>query len=76
MGGRGDLQQSMIRGIDSLKGLAICLVILTHIGMGNVLSNELERAIANNGARGVQLFFLISAILTYRSISFFNEMVF
>lgn len=55
--------------IDSLKGMAICGVIMKHAG-GAELPSFLG-AIGNSGSNGVQLFFLLSAYLSF--ISFENN---
>lgn len=53
---------------DSLRGIAMIGVILIHSG-NNVPRNFgiLTEAIISNGNKGVQIFFIISAILLYRS---------
>lgn len=53
---------------DSLRGIAIIGVILIHSG-NNVPRNfgVLAEAVISNGNKGVQIFFVISAILFYRS---------
>ena len=51
--------------IDSLKGLAILMVIAVHIGIGEVDSPI--RQYTNNGMYGVQIFFVISGYLTMKS---------
>lgn len=51
--------------IDSLKGIALCCVIMKHCG-GAALPSILG-VIGNNGAYGVQLFFLLSAYLSFAS---------
>lgn len=55
---------------DSLRGIAIIGVILIHSG-NNVPRNfgMLAEAIISNGNKGVQIFFIISAILFYRSFA-------
>ena len=53
---------------DSLKGIAIMGVILIH--SGNNVPRNLDRiaeAVISNGNKGVQIFFIISAILFYKS---------
>ena len=52
--------------IDSLKGIAVCSVIMIHSG-GSGLPFIAERII-NLGDRGVQCFFLISSFLAYTSL--------
>lgn len=52
--------------IDSLKGIAICCVILNHCG-GSELPSILGR-IGNAGKHGVQLFLLLSVYLSFESL--------
>lgn len=52
--------------IDSLKGIAICGIIMTHSEGGRLPS--IFGNIGYIGKNGVQLFFLISALLTYMSM--------
>lgn len=58
--------------LDSLKGIAIIAVTLIHVdgrGLPGILG-----MIAGEGARGVQMFFVISAILAYDSLErFFKQ---
>ena len=51
---------------DSLKGIAMLGVILTHSGAAELPG--LLGQISAFGARGVQMFFIISAILTFHSL--------
>ena len=53
--------------IDALKGLAIIGVTMVHTG-GSGLPGVLGN-IGSSGARGVQMFFIISAMLTFTSLS-------
>lgn len=55
-----------ITWIDALKGIAICGVIMIHCG-GEMLPSVLGK-IGRIGANGVQIFFLISAYLSYVSL--------
>ena len=48
--------------MDVLKGLAICGVVLTHCGDWIRPGSEILSAISRHGGRGVQLFFLLSAL--------------
>lgn len=61
-----------IDSFDALKGLAIMGVILIHSG-NNVPRNlsAIPEAIISCGNRGVQIFFIISVILIYKSLSKF-----
>lgn len=57
---------------DSLKGFAICGVVLIHSGGSHLPS--IFGQISNAGARGVQLFFIISAFFTFLSLDrYFNN---
>lgn len=53
--------------IDALKGIAIIGVLMVHMG-GNELPKAIE-LVKGIGANGVQLFFIISAYLTYSSLN-------
>lgn len=53
--------------IDALKGLAILGVTMVHSG-GSALPGVFGN-IGSNGARGVQMLFVISAMLTFESLS-------
>ncbi len=53
--------------INALKGLAILAVTMVHTGASDLPG--IWGRIGNNGARGVQLFFVISGMLTFRSLS-------
>ena len=55
-----------ITWVDSLKGIAMCGVVMIHAG-GAVLPSFLGR-IGNIGKNGVQLFFVISVYLAYSSL--------
>ena len=59
---------------DSLRGIAIIGVLLIHSG-NNVPRNfsMLAEAIISNGNKGVQVFFIISAILFYRSFAVYHD---
>lgn len=58
--------------LDSMKGIAIIGVILYHSGI-NVSDGlgDTAHAVATYGARGVQVFFIISALLIYKSLAAF-----
>ena len=61
-----------IEVFDALKGVAILGVLLIH--SGNNVPGELsaiQEAIISNGKKGVQIFFIISAILVYKSLTNF-----
>jgi peptidoglycan/LPS O-acetylase OafA/YrhL len=56
------------RYVDALRGLAICLVILVHTyGAGQNGLPALLQPILEQGARGVQLFFVASAFTLFHS---------
>lgn len=66
------MSDKRIDSFDALKGLAIMGVMLIH--SGNNVPRDLSaipEAIISCGNRGVQIFFLISAILIYKSLSSF-----
>lgn len=50
------------RYIDALRGYAILLVMACHASQTRVQLGELGRTLLNQGARGVQLFFVASAL--------------
>lgn len=56
---------------DSLKGIAILGIIITHSGAVNLPG--IIGKIGAFGARGVQIFFIISAILTFKSLESFKK---
>jgi peptidoglycan/LPS O-acetylase OafA/YrhL len=53
--------------IDALRGLAILLVVITHVASIAPPSLPVFRLIAANGAYGVQLFYVISALTLFLS---------
>lgn len=53
--------------IDSLKGIGIMGIVLVHCGLQT--SNDFIGQIVFNGARGVQLMFMINSFLVYSSLS-------
>jgi peptidoglycan/LPS O-acetylase OafA/YrhL len=57
--------------VDALKGLAICGVVCVHSGGKNLPS--IYGIIGANGSKCVQLFFLISAYLTYISLDHYYK---
>ena len=62
--------------LDSLKGIAIIGIVLIH--SGNNIDREctpLWEAIISNGNKGVQIFFLISAILMYQSYVRYHDKI-
>lgn len=62
--------------IDILKGGAILLVVLAHYNQNFTASLPVFSKIASIGARGPQFFFVISAFLTWGSLSKRNEFSF
>lgn len=58
--------EQRIHTIDALKGIGIMGIVLVHIGGGVKLPGILGR-IGNNGAKAVQLFFILSAYLALLS---------
>lgn len=52
--------------IDSFKGIGILGVVLVHYGLNT--SNELLGGVVANGARGVQLLFVVNAFLIFNSL--------
>lgn len=55
--------------IDGLKGISILMVIVLHTN-GEVLPSYLGD-IAHHGGNGVQMFFIISAFLAYKSLDYY-----
>lgn len=53
--------------VDALRGIAVCGVILIHTGAFLRVFNPHLNALVNSGARGVQLFFIISAFTIFLS---------
>lgn len=47
--------------IDALRGYAILMVIATHVAIGAPMLSGIVRALVDQGQRGVQLFFVVSA---------------
>lgn len=61
--------QEKIKYIDSLRGLAILGVILVHSGQVSGNLPMYLKNITDQGARGVQLFFMLSALTLFISLS-------
>jgi peptidoglycan/LPS O-acetylase OafA/YrhL len=53
--------------VDGLRGVAILMVVAVHTSQQVVPANEYLRTLAGSGARGVQLFFLLSAFTLFAS---------
>src|SRR2546425_10397928 len=75
-------EQLHLASIDGLRGIAVLMVLAVHtsqrvgnVAVGSFNSTTVEQFI-NAGARGVQLFFLLSAFTLFRSskIKFDREM--
>lgn len=64
--------KTSLNWVNALKGLAILLVLLIHTNADSKLTGIFAR-IGDCGKYGVTLFFLISAFLLYRSLSFYFE---
>ncbi|SHF07119.1 acyltransferase family protein [Dysgonomonas macrotermitis] len=60
--------------IDALRGWAVIGVLLVHcLGYGNEIYPSILNDIAENGGRGVQLFFIVSAFTLFLSLSRRND---
>lgn len=60
--------------IDGLRGIAIILVILTHTFQYSTFYDEtIFRTVITQGARGVQLFFIVSAFTLFLSFNIRRE---
>lgn len=59
---------SKLNHIDLLRGLAVVMVIITHIAFTDINISEETRSILTYGAHGVQLFFFLSAYTLCRSM--------
>lgn len=60
------MEKDRVMTINSLKGIAILGVVMVHYGSDSAFS--LLNAIVANGARGVQLLFVINGYLIFRSL--------
>jgi peptidoglycan/LPS O-acetylase OafA/YrhL len=67
----GAANKNMVRldWIDVLRGMAILMVILIHVGTQTHGLNQSIRNFTDYGARGVQLFFIVSAFTLFRTVS-------
>jgi peptidoglycan/LPS O-acetylase OafA/YrhL len=62
------LPSEKLKFADSLRGLAILSVIVVHTSQyGTPLKNQTIQQVLNEGARGVQLFYLVSAFTLFLS---------
>lgn len=69
------MDKGHIEALDALKGVAILGVLTIHSG-NNVPGGKLgaiQEAVISNGKMGVQIFFIISAMLIYKSLSNFYD---
>ena len=55
--------------IDSLRGIAVLMVLMVH-SRGNEVLPEFMHMIINTGSRGVQLFFILSALTLFLSFEY------
>lgn len=55
-----------VRWVDGMKGVAICGIVMIHSGGGAL--PDLLGSLGNIGKNGVQVFFMISAYLAFRSM--------
>lgn len=66
------MEKEKLSWVDSLKGIAICGIIMVHSGVAYLPG--ILGSIGSMGRSGVQLFFLVSALLAYVSLDrFFNS---
>lgn len=63
------MNSNRLTWIDSLKGIALCGIIMVHSG-GSALPSVLGK-IGGAGRNGVQLFFILSSLLTFSSLEKF-----
>lgn len=68
-GMRGKMEKTRTTWIDSLKGIAVCGIVMVHSNASSLPG--LLGKIGNAGKNGVQLFFLLSAYLTFLSLEHF-----
>lgn len=70
------ISQNLTKGklvyVDVLKGLAILAIILVHYNQAYVAPNPLIRSISGFGMHGVQIFFILSTFLLWRSLEKFT----
>lgn len=55
------MKELALRYIDALRGYAILMVIATHVAIGAPMLSGVVRSLVDQGQRGVQLFFVVSA---------------
>lgn len=60
---------AQIDAVDALRGFAIALVVLVHSQAVAAPPAGLLATLADTGARGVQLFYIVSAYTLYRSLA-------
>lgn len=59
--------------IDSLRGLAVIGVLIVHVANSLQLDGALLNSLLSSGARGVQLFYLVSALTIFMSLMWRSE---
>ena len=64
------MENTNLRYIDALRGLAIIGVVISHCSLygSNILYPSFFSSILANGARGVQLFYIASAFTLFLSL--------
>ena len=55
--------------IDVLRGIAILMVILVHVGTHSHVQEKSIKSFTDYGSRGVQLFFIVSAFTLFRNFT-------
>lgn len=65
------MKEDNLEYVDALKGIAIIAVTLVHSGGGGLPG--IWGRIGNDGARGVQMFFVISGMLAFRSLDHYYK---
>ena len=55
--------------IDVLRGIAILMVILLHVGTHSHVQEKSIKSFTDYGSRGVQLFFVVSAFTLFRNFT-------
>ena len=55
--------------IDVLRGIAILMVVLLHVGTHSHVQEKLIKSFTDYGSRGVQLFFIVSAFTLFRNFT-------
>src|ERR1700738_2923222 len=70
LGGALVNKSSLVRleWIDVLRGIAILMVILIHVGTHSHVQEKSIKSFTDYGSRGVQLFFVVSAFILFRHV--------